>query len=205
MNESKNPFKVGDKVTVIPESMEDLSEYFKLYSIHPFAIVTWTDDYLVGTTIDKDGSHYTHYKPYKEEENTMSSQQKTKRVPFTHDLWEKWKDKGGKVFDYASRAVEQLAYFNVRNDRQIYAGVYQGIGSFSNFYSDHLFLEIPVITKRIPFDPELKDAKVFTTDSNQSVVDWAMFKDGQVACQWPNKYMGYYPTNYLEMEIEEDV
>lgn len=66
-----------------------------------------------------------------------------------------------------------------------------------------LQLEIPVTTKRVPFNPELKDAKVFTTLDNQQIVDWVMFKDGQVACQWPNAYMGYYPTRFLEMEIEE--
>lgn len=59
MNDSKNPFKIGDRVKVIPESMLDLPEYFKEYNRHPFAVVTWVDDTLVGTTLDKDGSHYT--------------------------------------------------------------------------------------------------------------------------------------------------
>lgn len=206
-----NPFKVGDKVKLLKSSYDFNPILWRKYDGYRYSIVTGLFDGQISTTEDIRPQHYSHFELYKEEKDmtpqtTPQSQQKTKRVPFTHELWEKRKDKGGKViYVPTGKQVMQLAYFPEADHRYRYVYL-TTLGSCTHATdTEYLALEIPITTKRIPFDPELKDAKVFTTDSNQSVVDWAMFKDGQVACQWPNQYMGYYPTNYLEMEVEEDV
>lgn len=201
-----NPFKIGDKVKVIPESMEDLSEYFKEYNHHSFAVVSWVDDTLVGTNLDRDGSHYTHYELYKEEKDmNQQEQQKTKRIPFTHELWEKWKDKGVVVTTMNGKVLEQFTYFNLP-DTRIYAGVYDGL--VGNYYPHHLLLEIPVTTKRIPFNPELKEkAKVFY--GKVELTEWVQMKSG-VVCgshdsgSFAGVITNLYHPNDLKMEIEED-
>lgn len=202
----KNPFRVGDRVRVKDNVLIAFPAAFKNFLSVKYAIVTGIESYRVFTDVDDEPTHFEHFELYKEANEgvmTQQTQQKTKRVPFTHELWEKYKDKDVVVTTLNGRVLEQFTCFNLR-DVRVYAGVYTEVAPLvGNYYSHHLFLEIPVTSKRIPFNPELKDAKVFTTDSNQSVVDWVMFKDGRVACQWPNQYMGYYPTNLLEMEIEE--
>lgn len=211
MSEFKNPFKIGDKVKVIPESMEDLSEYFKEYNHHSFAVVSWVDDTLVGTNLDRHGSHYTHYELYKEEKDmTQQAQQKTKRVPFTHELWEKWKDNGGKVIrKLTGKQVLQFAYFPEADRR--YRCVYLTLPGTSLWTGgiDEIELEIPITTKRIPFNPELKDAKVFhlaedVENGGVEVKDWWITKDKQLVCQWSNGTVGYANPCFIEMEIEED-
>ena len=202
----KNPFKVGDKVRVKASVLSTFPVVFKNFLSVKYAIVTGIESYRVFTNVDDEHTHFEHFELYKEaNEDVMNkqTQQKTKRVPFTHELWEKYKDKDAVVTTLNGRVLEQFTCFNLR-DVRVYAGVYTEVAPLvGNYYSHHLFLEIPITSKRIPFNPELKDAKVFTTDSNQPVADWVMFKDGQVACQWPSNYMGYYPINLLEMEIEE--
>lgn len=206
-----NPFKVGDKVKVKKSSFDFEPSLWDAYRGYKYSVVTKVNDIQIVTSEDPSPTHYQHFELYEEEKDmtpqtTQQAQQKTNRVPFTHELWEKWKDKGGKViYVPTGKQVMQLAYFPEADHRYRYVCL-TTLGSCTHATdTEYLALEIPVTTKRIPFNPELKDAKVFTTDGNQSVVDWVMFKDGQVACQWHNQYMSYYPTNYLEMEIEEDV
>lgn len=201
----KNPFKVGDKVRVKASVLSTFPVVFKNFLSVKYAIVTGVESYRVFTNVDDEHTHFEHFELYKEEKDmTQQTQQKTKRVPFTHELWEKWKDKGGKVI-YANgpHIIKDMVCFNNATTTFRYAGYCEERDCVYVCEGDDFSLEIHITSKRIPFNPELKDAKVFTTDSNQPVVDWVMFKDGSVACQWPNQYMGYYPTNLLEMEIEE--
>lgn len=201
----KNPFKAGDKVKLLKSSYDFNPILWRKYDGYTYSIVTEVFDGQISTTEDSSPQHYRHFELYKEpEEEVMNSQPKTKRVLFSVAAWTKYKDVA-KVYLNGKLCGAFLPMLNYQND-QGYALYKLSFFGDVEYYSVWGFeLEIPVTTKRIPFNPELKDAKVFTTDSNQSVVDWAMFKDGQVACQWPNQYMGYYPTNLLEMEIEEDV
>jgi hypothetical protein len=153
-----------------------------------YAVVTKLDSVYVFTDVDSDPTNFEHFELYKEPEVDVmtkpDTQQKTKRVRFTHELWEKWKDKGGKViYVPTDKQVMQIVYFPEADHRYHYVylttpGTVTSMGT-----CDPLDIEIPVTTKRIPFNPELKDAKVFY--GNTELIE-------------------LYHPNHLEMEIDED-
>ena len=206
-----NPFKVGDKVKIKEDPYGIFSRAgFKLNTIYTVRQVEFDRLYLkeaLGCI------HYTHLELYKEEKDmtlqtTPQTQPKTKRVPFTHDLWEKWKDNGGEVTTMNGRVLDQFTCFNLR-DVRVYAGVYTEVAPLvGTYYSHHLFLEIPITTKRIPFNPELKDAKVFY--GGVELIEWVQMKSGVVCGSYDSDgfagvITNLYHPNDLEMEIEEDV
>lgn len=205
----KNPFRVGDMVRVKAHILRTWSSIFSKYIPVEFAIVTRIVNNHVLTDVDSDPAHFEHFELYKEPEETMNqqTQQKTNRVRFTHELWEKWKDKGGKViYVPTGEQVMQLAYFPEADHRYRYVylttpGTVTSMGT-----CDPLDIEIPVTTKRIPFNPELKDAKVFIERGDCPVKEWYVFSNGVVAVlPETSSYLTAKDQSELEMEIEEDV
>ncbi len=206
-----NPFRVGDKVKLLKSSYDFNPTLWMKYEGFRYSTVTHVVGSQIVTTEDSKPTHYTHFELYKEpEETTMQQQSKTKRVRFTHELWEKWKDKGAKViYTPTGRQVLQLAYFPEADHRYRYVylitpGTLVALGT-----CDPLDIVIPVTTKRIPFNPELKDAKVFIEgdmlDFNLEIKEWYLFSNGFVALLDYEGCARIKHPNTLEMEIEEDV
>ena len=104
----------------------------------------------------------------------------------------------------------QLAYFPEADHRYRYVYLTMPGSCVQATSTDYLELVIPVTTKRIPFNPELKEiAKVFhlsedVENGGKEVKDWWITKDRQLVCQWSNGTVGYANPHSLEMEIEED-
>ncbi len=206
-----NPFRVGDKVKLLKSSYDFNPTLRMKYEGFRYSIVTGMFDGQISTTEDSIYTAFTHFEFYKEpEETTMQQQSKTKRVRFTHELWEKWKDNGGKVIHTPTgREVLQLAYFPEADHRYRYVylttpGTLVALGT-----CDPLDLVIPITTKRIPFNPELKDAKVVCRHTSDELLEWVYMMSGVVCGVIKHEGGGYttklYHPNTLEMEIEEDV
>lgn len=207
----KNPFKVGDKVRVKASVLSTFPVVFKNFLSVKYAIVTGVESYRVFTNVDDEHTHFEHFEIYKEsEEKDMNNQPKTKRVPFTQELWEKWKDNGGKVIHTPTgREVLQLAYFPEATHRHRYVYLIAS-GTFAYTGTcDPLAIEIPITTKRIPFNPELKDAKVFIEgdmlDFNIEIKEWYLFSNGFVALLDYEDNVRIKHFCRVQMEIEEDV
>ena len=149
-----NQFKVGEKVVCI--NAEGVLMWLTVGQEYTITYLHDDGYVAVDNIINNFGWCPSRFK-LKEENHTMTSQQKTKRVPFTHELWEKWKERGGKVFHrLTGREVLQFAYFSEADHRYRCAyltcpGALVRAGDI-----DQLELLIPVTTKRIPFNPELK-------------------------------------------------
>ena len=207
----KNPFRVGDKVKVKRPVLRAFPDSFKCYLPVQYAVVTHIDGNIVFTDVDDAPTHFEHFELYKEPEVDVmtkpDTQQKTKRVRFTHELWEKWKDKGGKVIHVPTdKQVMQIVYFPEADHRYHYVylttpGTVTSMGT-----CDPLDIEIPVTTKRIPFNPELKNAKVFY--GKTELIEWFHLRTGLVCGthEWAASFKGmesslYYSSD-LEMEIE---
>lgn len=207
----KNPFKVGDKVRVKASVLSTFPVVFKNFLSVKYAIVTGVESYRVFTNVDDEHTHFEHFEIYKEsEEKDMNNQPKTKRVPFTQELWEKWKDNGGKViYTPTGREVLQLAYFPEADHRYRYLYLTKPGTVTSQGTCDPLAIEIPITTKRIPFNPELKDAKVVCRHTSDELLEWVYMMSGVVCGVIKHEGGGYttklYHPNTLEMEIEEDV
>lgn len=206
----KNPFKVGDKVRVKANVLSTFPVVFKNFLSVKYAIVTGIESYRVFTNVDDEHTHFEHFEIYKESEEkdmTQQTQQKTKRVPFTHELWEKWKDKGGKVI-YANgpHTIKDMVCFSNATTTYRYAGYCEGRDCVYVCEGDDFSLEIPVTSKRIPFNPELKDAKVFYGDTE--LIEWVQMNSGVVCGSYDTGGIdgvitNLYHPNYLQMEIEE--
>lgn len=206
-----NPFKVGDKVKIKEDHYGILSRAgFRLNTIYTVKQVDEeTDRLYLKETLGC--LHYTHFEFYKEEKD-MNQQvhQKTKRVPFTHELWEKYKDIAKIIYIPSGGEVLGFAYFPQADSRFRYAyltrtGTAPTFGSGESFY-----LEIPITTKRIPFNPELKDAKVLVKVfyGDTEMVEWVQMKSGVVcgsydAGGFAGVITNLYHPNDLQMEIEE--
>ncbi len=209
----KNPFRIGDKVKVKSNVLRTWPRAFKNFLHVKYAVVTKLDSVYVFTDVDSDPTNFEHFELYKEPEVDVmtkpDTQQKTKRVRFTHELWEKWKDKGGKViYVPTDKQVMQIVYFPEADHRYRYVylttpGTVTSMGT-----CDPLDIEIPVTTKRIPFNPELKDAKVVCKHTSDKLSEW-VYMTSSVVCGVINRGDGGFTTelyhpNYLEMEIEEE-
>lgn len=204
----KNPFRVGDKVRVKANVLSTFPVTFKNFLSVKYAIVTGVKSYRVFTNVDDDPTHFEHFELYKEEKDmTQQTQQKTKRVPFTHEMWEKYKDVAKIIYIPSGGEVLGFAYFPEADSRFRYAyltrsGTAPAFGSGESFW-----LEIPVTTKRIPFNPELKDAKVFY--GKTELIEWVRMSS-DVVCgvheqlsPFKSLETALYHPNHLEMEIEE--
>ena len=205
----KNPFKVGDKVRVKASVLSTFPVVFKNFLSVKYAIVTGVESYRVFTNVDDEYTHFEHFELYKEEKDMTLQTQQKKRVPFTHELWEKWKDVAKIIYIPSGGEVLRFAYFPEADSRFRYAYLTRS-GTAPTFGSGECFwLEIPVTTKRIPFNPELKAAKVFYDDTE--LTEWVLMSSN-VVCGVHNQAHPfksletalYHPT-HLEMEIEEDV
>lgn len=209
-----NPFKVGDKVKLLKSSYDFNPILWRKYDGYRYSIVTGLFDGQISTTEDSRPQHYTHFELYKEEKDmtqqtTPQAQQKTKRVPFTHELWEKW-NQTAKVI-WTPTETEILYFAKWGGCDYDFIGVYKAPGeeyaasAFVEGDFPDMAIEIPVTTKRIPFDPELKDAKVFTKSHNRLVKEWHMFSTGVVAtlCE-TDIVVTKHDCGELEMEVEED-
>ena len=206
-----NPFKVGDKVKIKEDPYGILSRAgFRLNTIYTVKQVDEeTDRLYLKETLGC--LHYTHFEFYKEEKDmNQQAHQKTKRVPFTHELWEKYKDIAKIIYIPSGGEVLGFAYFPQADSRFRYAyltrtGTAPTCGSGESFY-----LEIPITTKRIPFNPELKDAKVLVKVfyGDTEMVEWVQMKSGVVcgsydAGGFAGVITNLYHPNDLQMEIEE--
>lgn len=141
-----------------------------------------------------------------EKDMTQQTQQKTKVVPFTHELWEGWKDKGGKViYGYGPHIIKDMVCFDNAVTTYRYAGYCEELDMIYVCEGNDLSLEIPVTTKRVPFNPELKDAKAFYGEVE--LTEWVQMKSGVVCGIIKHEDGGYttslYHPNILEMEVEE--
>jgi len=209
----KNPFRVGDKVKVNATALRAFPDAFKNYLSVRYVVVTKIDGPTVFTDVDNRPTYFEHFTLYKEpEEDVMKkpdTQQKTKRTPFTHELWEKHKDVAKIIYIPSGGEVLGFAYFPEADSRFHYAYLTRS-GTAPTFGSGESFwLEVPVTTKRIPFNPELKDAKVVCRHTSDELLEWVYMMSGVVCGVIKHEGGGYttklYHPNTLEMEIEEDV
>lgn len=207
-----NPFKVGDTVKIKEDPYGILNRAgFRLNTIYTVKQVDEeTDRLYLKETLGC--LHYTHFDFYKEEKDmNQQTQQKTKIVPFTHELWEKWKDNGGKViYAYGPHIIKDMVCFDNAVTTYRYAGYCEELDMVYVCEGDDLSLEIPITTKRIPFNPESKDAKVFVKVfyGDTEMVEWVQMKSGVVcgsydAGGFAGVITNLYHPNDLQMEIEE--
>ena len=206
-----NPFKVGDKVKVKAYVLRAYPRAFKNFIPVQYAVVTKVEYNSIFTDVEDTPTHFEHFDFYKEEKDmNQQAHQKTKRVPFTHELWEKYKDIAKIIYIPSGGEVLGFAYFPQADSRFRYAyltrtGTVPTCGSGESFY-----LEIPITTKRIPFNPELKDAKVLVKVfyGGTEMVEWVQMKSGVVcgsydAGGFAGVITNLYHPNDLQMEIEE--
>lgn len=207
-----NPFKVGDKVKLLKSSYDFNPLLWKEYDGYKWAVVAEVFNEQIATDLDDKSAHYSHFEFYKEEKDmTQQTQQKTKIVPFTHELWEKWKNDGGKViYALGPHIIKDMVCFDNAITTYRYAGYCEELDMVYVCEGEDLSLEIPVITKRIPFNPELKDAKVFVKVfyGGTEMVEWVQMKSGVVcgsydAGGFAGVITNLYHPNDLQMEIEE--
>lgn len=140
----------------------------------------------------------------KENEMQQSTEQKTKIItPSRVADWHKAVGMyfGGvkvKEFKYVATEYEVAVCFISNFSDDTFDGVF-----YKGGFDREIQLEIPVTTKRIPFDPKRKDAKVFHGEFE--VVEWYMFSNNIVAgiCKDNPTIVRNCLSNNLEMEIEE--
>jgi len=202
---NKNPFKVGDKVKVKAHVLRTWPRAFKNYIPIQYAVVTKLDSVHVFTDVDSDPTNFEHFELYKEsEEDVMKNphtQQKTKRVPFNPEL------KDTKVISLSSTPNQPVKDWWVTKDRQIVCQWANGTVGYGQ--PRWLEMEVLVTTKRIPFNPELKNAKVFY--GKTELIEWIRMSSGVVCgihehlSPFNSLETALYHPNTLEMEIEEDV
>lgn len=211
----KNPFKVGDKVKVKSHILRTWPSIFSKYLPVECAIITRIVNNHVLTDVDNDPAHFEHFELYKEPcnnpEETMNqqTQQKTKRVPFSEESW--LKHKNAKVIWTPTET--EILYFDKWGGYD-FIGVYKPPGAdytattFMDADFPNMALEIPVTTKRIPFNPELKNAKVFY--GKTELIEWICMSSG-VVCgvhehihPFKSLETALYHPNTLEMEIDEE-
>ena len=203
-----NPFKVGDKVKVKAYVLRAYPRAFKNFIPVQYAVVTKVEYNSIFTDVEDTPTHFEHFDFYKEEKDmNQQAHQKTKRVPFTHELWEKYKDIAKIIYIPSGGEVLGFAYFPQADSRFRYAyltrtGTAPTCGSGESFY-----LEIPITTRRIPFNPELKDAKVFYDKTE--LIEWVRMSS-DVVCgvheqlsPFKSLETALYHPNHLEMEIDE--
>ena len=201
-----NPFKVGDKVKIKEDPYGILNRAgFRLNTIYTVKQVDEeTDRLYLKETLGC--LHYTHFDFYKEEKAmSQQTQQKTKRVPFTHELWEKYKDVAKIIYIHSGGEVLGFAYFPQADSRFRYVYLTRAGTAPTSDSGKSFYLEIPVTTKRIPFNPELKDAKVFY--GKIELTEWFQAKTGVICGTHTIGFGGedtsLYHPNHLEMEIDE--
>jgi len=205
----KNPFKVGDLVELKSDDYGFLARGgFKLnYPYTVKEVDTETDRLYVEETLGcLHYTHYTHFEFYKDPEKQPV---KTKRIPFSEEAYNKYKDVA-KVWLYG-KECERFTFMvsgqSCVGDGEWSQGyalfVYKGCKDVS-FHSVWSFeLEIPVTTKRIPFDASRKDANVFNKQGNP-VKEWYVFSNGVVAVlPVAGDFLSAQAQDDLEMEIEE--
>lgn len=203
-------FNVGDKVIVSPSAPDYgvLQKYgFKPNTVYTIsAFMNSERDFLWFEEL-KHYAHQSHFDFYKEEKDmTQQTQQKTKRVPFTHELWESGNKTANVYYLATQRQLCGLVCFEQVNNPYKYAGYAKYNDCIYVCSEDEMSLEIPVTTKRIPFNPELKDAKVFIKRGNCLVKEWHLFSNEAVAVlPKSSRLLSAKDKSELEMEIEEDV
>lgn len=201
----KNPFRVGDKVKVKSPVLRAWPRAFKNYLPVKYAVVTKLDNIHVFTDVDDAPTHFEHFELYRESSEDVMKQQKTKRVPFSKAAWEKYKGVATPYYNENS-AVSQLTYFEGSTTAFTLAGTVAG--QLSRFYGSEIELEIPITTKRIPFNPELKGTKVFY--GKTELIEWFYLRTGLVCGTYElvaafkgMESLLYHPSD-LEMEIDEE-
>lgn len=202
-------FEIGDKVTVKQSALEYgflQKRGFDADKVYTVSGLYSERDYLWFEEI-KQAAHYSYFELYKEPEEQTMKQPKTKRIPFTHEMWEKYKDVAKIIYIPSDGEVLGFAYFHEADSRFRYAYLTRS-GTAPTFGSGECFwLEIPVTTKRIPFNPELKDAKVFYGDTE--LIEWVYMSSNFVCgvheqvSPFKSLETALYHPNHLEMEIED--
>ena len=178
MCNTNNPFKVGDKVKVKRCFAEKYSRIFNLYAAVEYAKVIAIHGSYIVTDIDKQNPiDYIHFELYKEP--TQEKQpMKTKRIPFSEEAYAKYKGVA-RVWFNGKECNEFVYLTNGKSGhaKQGYALYKTAIWCDVGWYSVWAFeLEIPVTTKRIPFDASRKNAKVLYF--NYDVVEWVAMQGG---------------------------
>lgn len=210
---SETNFQVGDIVECV---VPDIPNRF-LTKGSRYTVLTVGGEIL--DIVDDRGEHRvwfsSHFKliSRKQEDIKMDTkvetkvEQKTKRIPFSVEAWKD--NRGAKVF-WKPTSTEILYFDCWRVGGASFIGVYKApnceyaASTFTTGDYHKMELEIPVTTKRIPFDPERKDAKVFIKADNSAIKEWYVFSNGLVAgmCGVSN-YLTAFNQDSLEMEVEE--
>lgn len=211
----KNPFRAGDKVKVKTHVLRAWPCAFKNYLPVQYAVVTEVEYNCVFTDVEDTPTHFEHFEFYKEEKDmnqqtTPQTQPKTKRVPFTKESWRR--NRTAKVI-WTPSETEILYFAKWGGCGYDFIGVYKAPGeeyAASTFIEGDfpkMAIEIPVTTKRIPFNPELKDAKVFY--GKTELIEWVRM-GSDVVCgvheqlsPFKSLETALYHPNHLEMEIDE--
>lgn len=209
-------FNVGDKVVVVPSAFDYgiLQKHgFKPNTVYTVSAFINSERDLLWFEELKRAAHQSHFDFYKEEKDMpQQTQQKTKRVPFTHELWER--NQTAKVI-WTPTETEILYFAKWGGCGYDFIGVYKAQGeeyaasAFVEGDFPNMAIEIPVTTKRIPFNPELKDAKVFTEGDmlcfNTEIKEWHLFSNDIVVLLDSEDNVRIKHRSKVQMEIEEDV
>lgn len=209
-----NPFKVGDKVKLLNSSYDFNPRLWDAYDGYKWGVVTEVFNEQLTTHLDDTPTHYSHFELYREEKDmAQQTQQKTKRVPFTKESWKR--NQTAKVI-WTPTETEILYFAKWGGHGYDFIGVCKAPGeeyAASTFVEGdfpYMAIEIPITTKRIPFNPELKDAKVLVKVfyGDTEMVEWVQMKSGVVcgsydAGGFAGVITNLYHPNDLQMEIEE--
>lgn len=200
-----NTFKIGDTVKLLKSSYDFSPFAWRMYDGYVYSTVTHVVGDQIVTTEDSKPTHYSHFELYKEPSEDVMKQQKTKRVPFSKAAWEKYKGVATPYYNETS-VVSQLTYFEGSTTAFTLAGTVAG--QLSRFYGSEIELEIPITTKRIPFNPELKGTKVFY--GTIELIEWFHLRTGLVCgthklvAAFKGMESAMYHPSDLEMEIDEE-
>jgi len=206
-----NPFKVGDKVKLLNSSYDFNPRLWDAYDGYKWGVVTEVFNEQLTTHLDDTPTHYSHFELYREEKDmAQQTQQKTKRVPFTKESWKR--NQTAKVI-WTPTETEILYFAKWGGHGYDFIGVCKAPGeeyAASTFVEGdfpYMTIEIPTTTRRIPFNPELKDAKVFY--GKTELIEWVRMSS-DVVCGVHEQLSSFksletalYHPNHLEMEIDE--
>lgn len=197
-----NTFKIGDTVKLLKSSYDFSPFAWRMYDGYVYSTVTHVVGDQIVTTEDSKPTHYSHFELYKEpSEDVMNkqTQQKTKRIPFNPSLGD------AAVFTkLGNHLVKEWHVFSTG----VVATLCENFLHTTKHDQIELEMEVPITTKRIPFNPGLKGTKVFY--GKTELIEWFYLRTGLVCgtYEWVAAFKGmesllYHPSD-LEMEIDEE-
>ena len=197
-------FKVGDVVVCIDDACT--GGFLKKGREYTITKVHDNTDVAVDGICHDFGWIALRFELRKESKMQQSTEQKTKIIdPSCVEDWHKAVGMyfGGvkvKEFKYVATEYEVAVCFISNFSDDTFNGVF-----YKGGFDKGIKLEVPITTKRIPFNPELKDVKAFYKETE--LIEWVQMKSGVVCGIIRHEDGGYttslYHPNILEMEVEE--